>query len=90
MIAAPKGVVAILTGPDGKVWTTADCFEERSENDLETIVRRKLADNFIRDLCHPLIVEELSRSYATYSLLDNLRRSKGFHVHMHWIGGEEG
>lgn len=78
-----KGVVAILTGPDGHVWATATEFDRSGyggfslQEAQELRVKRALAWEFVRKACSDVIVRALDE-YQCDRIINNVCSQQGF------------
>ena len=88
----PQGVVAILTGPDGYVWSTAVDFEDYGngcgftlKEAQEMNARAALAREVVRKAGNPAIFDAMEQGSCNI-LIDNLVRKKGFRVTINYIG----
>ena len=86
-----RGVVAVITGPDGHVIAHAADFEDSStagftQTEVQKIRARKvLADKLVDNACAPYIAEAL-HGYDAEQLMEKLRRHHGFKVEYIEVG----
>lgn len=91
----PKGVVLILSAPNGYV-VSANDFEKggaggfRPEQNQERRARDKLLRALMKDMCSPLILPALDTMYGTSDLIWRLERDHGWKLHKEYIGYDEG
>ncbi len=78
-----KGVVAILTGPDGHVWATATDFHTDGyggfslQEAQELRAKTQLAFEFIRSTCSDVVVKAMG-PLDCKGIVDNLTHKHGF------------
>ncbi len=91
----PKGVVAILSGPDGYVWATADDFkdygpDERRRREAQTLrAQSALAFNLIVATCNGNVAEVIPKMVCE-DIVNALIRKKGWRRTIKYIGYKEG
>lgn len=89
-----KGVVAILTGPDGHVWATATDFSTGGyggftlEEAQEIRAKRELSFEFVRKSCNDWIIKGLD-NHDCESIVERLIRKEGFKRTFIAIGHED-
>lgn len=91
---AAKGVVAILTGPDGYVWATVTDFDRSGyggfsmQEAQEYRAKRALAWEFVRKACSDVIVKAMDE-YQCDRIISNVCSQQGFTRTILPIGYEE-
>ena len=89
-ILEPKGVVAIVTGPDGRVWAHASAFDPLKKEDQEFSATQEVAIELIRKTCNATIASAIDLE-GCKSITRALINKKGFRLTLKYIGyNEEG
>jgi hypothetical protein len=79
----PKGVVGILTGPDGHVWASVTDFDRQSyggytlKDAQELRVRKQLAYDFMRATCSDIVLSVID-GHTCEEIVRDLINKKGF------------
>jgi hypothetical protein len=88
---APKGVVAILTGPDGYVWATVADFDQSApggcslEEGQELRAGKMVAVKFLQEACARVVADAIS-DYQRDEIVRTLCNDKGFNLTVVPIG----
>ena len=89
-----KGVVAILTGPDGYVWASVTDFDRQSyggytlQDAQEMRAKKQLAYEFMRATCSDIVLSVIE-SYRCEEIVTDLIRQKGFKRTILKVGHED-
>lgn len=87
----PKGVVVIVSGPDGYVWAHAADFDRTAPGGCtllegqEARARERVALKFIAATCNSNL-GDVFEPYEARQLLDRVVRKRGFHLTVVPIG----
>lgn len=88
---APKGVIALLIGPNGHVWASAPDFDRSGYGGFsmaqgqELRAKRALAYQYLRAIAHPALAKSIS-PYGAERIVQDVCRECGYKVVIVAIG----